>query len=132
MKTALLVDDSLMTLRLGQHLLEPLGLKVTPAESAQIAYDIINQKNRYFDIIIIDYNLGPGENGIELGVKIRDMQRYASTPLIMLSGSEDHQLENWCKDAGFTGCYRKGLEGSYDFIQCIEKILGKSTINHAA
>ena len=133
MKKILLIDDSVMTLRLGQQLLKPLGADVSIAESAEVALDMVRQDDREFDLLVIDYNLGKGSiNGIELGVEIRDMARYESTPLIMLSGEEDLNLKTWCRDAGFDGCYRKGLEESEDFLKCITDILNSTSQKRAA
>ena len=133
MKKILLIDDSVMTLRLGKKLLEPLGADVSIAESAEVALDMVKQEGRDFDLVIIDYNLGKDSvNGIELGVEIRDMESYAETPLIMLSGEEDLELKTWCSDAGFDGCYRKGLEESGDFLSCITGILSGEDKQRAA
>ncbi len=132
MKKILLVDDSVMMLRLGKKLLEPLGVDVSVAESAEIALEMASQEDREFDLVIIDYDLGKGMNGIELGVEIKDLDMHENTPLIMLSGSDNFELKRWCNDAGFSGCYKKGLEESTDFLHCVTDILSDSSQKHAA
>lgn len=51
--------------------------------SAEVALELV-ANNRY-DGFLIDINLGPGMNGIELTKKLREMESYRDTPIIALT-----------------------------------------------
>ncbi|MGL1891659.1 MAG: response regulator [Spirochaetaceae bacterium] len=77
----LLVDDDLMTLKVGEVLLQDLGYTVITVENGLEALKIL--KNRNIDLIILDMNM-PKLNGLETLIKIKELD--SSNKVIICSG----------------------------------------------
>jgi CheY-like chemotaxis protein len=90
-KKILVVDDDDLVLIAIQELLTPLGFVVTPLSSGPEAVEKVCQNQ--FDLLILDVSM-PEMTGFEVCQKIRQMDSYAETPILMLtarSGEEDRQ-----------------------------------------
>jgi CheY-like chemotaxis protein len=90
-KKILVVDDDDLVLMAIQELLAPMGFSVTTCPSGAEALEKVNQDR--FDLIILDVIM-PEMDGYEVCQKIRRMESYAETPIMMLtakSGEEDKQ-----------------------------------------
>jgi CheY-like chemotaxis protein len=72
--------------------LAPEGIEVDSCLSGTTALKILTSDARY-DLIIVDNDL-PGLGGLELIRRVRNMARWRSTPIIMLSG-DDCEKEAW-------------------------------------
>ncbi|MDI6755514.1 MAG: response regulator [Thermodesulfobacteriota bacterium] len=87
----LVVDDDELVLIAIQELLSPLGFSVTTAPNGVEALEkILNER---FNLVILDVIM-PEMNGFEVCQKIRQVDSYAETPIMMLtakSGEEDKQ-----------------------------------------
>lgn len=87
----LVVDDDELVLIAIQELLSPLGFSVTTAPNGAEALEkILNER---FNLVILDVIM-PEMNGFEVCQKIRQVDSYAETPIMMLtakSGEEDKQ-----------------------------------------
>lgn len=85
----LVIDDDELVVMALEELLTPVGYAVTTASNGHDALKKL--EGPMFDLIILDIIM-PGMNGFELCAKIREMDNYRSTPIIMLtakSSSED-------------------------------------------
>jgi DNA-binding response OmpR family regulator len=83
-------DDELVLLAVGE-LLKTEGFEVITADRGQKALDILDSQD--VDLMIFDVIM-PGMDGYELCKKVRAMERFADTPIIMLtarSGEEDRK-----------------------------------------
>ncbi|HYG41845.1 MAG TPA: response regulator, partial [Bordetella sp.] len=69
-KSILLVEDNRLVGEVVSNLLQDLGQQPTWVLDAPAALQILAEKNRQFDIAILDVNL-PGMNGVELAKQIR-------------------------------------------------------------
>lgn len=90
-KKILVVDDDELVLLAIQELLTPLGFSVTPLSSGPEA--LTQASGDRFDLVILDVIM-PEMDGFEVCQKIRRMDSYAETPILMLtakSGEEDKQ-----------------------------------------
>ena len=90
-KKILVVDDDDLVLIAIQELLTPLGFSVTSLASGQEALDAISRDR--FDLVILDVSM-PEITGFEVCQRVRQMESYAETPVLMLtarSGEEDKQ-----------------------------------------
>jgi CheY-like chemotaxis protein len=90
-KKILVVDDDDLVLIAIQELLTPLGFSVTSLASGQEALDAVSRDR--FDLVILDVSM-PEMTGFEVCQKVRQMESYAETPVLMLtarSGEEDRQ-----------------------------------------
>jgi CheY-like chemotaxis protein len=86
------VEDNKQVARLIADTLAPEGIEVDSCVSGTTALKILTSNTRY-DLIIVDNDL-PGLGGLELVRRARNMARWRSTPIIMLSG-DDCEKEAW-------------------------------------
>jgi two-component system chemotaxis response regulator CheY len=86
------VEDNKQVARLVADTLAPEGIEVDSCLSGTTALKILTSDTRY-DLMIFDSDL-PGLGGLELVRRARNMARWRSTPIIMLSG-DDCEKEAW-------------------------------------
>ncbi len=90
-KKILVVDDDDLVLIAIQELLTPLGFSVTALSTGQEALETVSRDR--FDLVILDVSM-PEMTGFEVCQRVRRMESYAETPVLMLtarSGEEDRQ-----------------------------------------
>ncbi len=90
-KKILVVDDDDLILIAIQELLTPVGYQVTTVASGPGAVE--KASSEQFDLIILDVSM-PEMDGFEVCEKIRAMDSYSGTPILMLtakSGEADKQ-----------------------------------------
>ncbi|BFT29201.1 hypothetical protein D210916BOD24_03770 [Alteromonas sp. D210916BOD_24] len=95
-KSALVVDDDLISLEVSQQILADLGMHVTTASSAEQA-DTICEHNS-FDVILLDCYL-PGVDGYQLAEKLSQQEGWF-TPIIALSADESPEASQRALNAG--------------------------------
>lgn len=79
----LMVEDDRVTSTLLHHRLVRDGHEVVAFENGRDAYDWAVEAS--FDLAILDVKV-PGMDGFELLAKLRDVPRYESVPIVMLTG----------------------------------------------
>lgn len=79
----LVVDDARFFRELLQDLLADQQLRLTTADNAGQAWELLTAED--FDLLIVDINL-PDLNGLELVSRIRTDRRLAALPILCLSG----------------------------------------------
>lgn len=87
----LCVDDDELVLLAVEELLLTEGYDVVTATGGAAALELLEEQD--FDMMILDIIM-PGMNGYELCENIRKIDRFAETPIIMLtamSGEEDRK-----------------------------------------
>ena len=90
-KKILIVDDDELVLIAIQELFTPLGFSVTAVSSGPEALAKVSQSQ--FDLVILDISM-PEMTGFEVCQRVRQMESYRETPVLMLtarSGEEDKQ-----------------------------------------
>jgi CheY-like chemotaxis protein len=90
-KNILVVDDDELVLLAVQELLTPMGFSVATAGNGQEALQ--KAASRAFDLVILDVIM-PEMDGFEVCRKMRQLEPYRETPILMLtakSGEEDKQ-----------------------------------------
>ena len=90
-KKILVVDDDELVLIAIQELLSPLGYSVTTFSNGPGALEKASSER--FDLVMLDVIM-PEMDGFEVCRRIRTMDSYAETPILMLtakSGEEDRQ-----------------------------------------
>jgi DNA-binding response OmpR family regulator len=90
-KKILVVDDEELILIAIQELLTPLGFSVSTMSHAPGALEKLSTEQ--FDLVILDVIM-PEMTGFEVCERIRKMDSYSETPILMLtakSGDEDRQ-----------------------------------------
>ena len=87
----LVVDDMADILKIHQAILSRIGHTTAPAESADEALTLFEDKEHQFDLIVTDYRM-PGKDGLELVEAIR--KRDSTIPILMVTAyGEDEQLQ---------------------------------------
>jgi len=105
----LVIDDNEMNRRVLAGFLAKDAHKLTMAESAEEALDII-KNNQYFDVILTDIRL-QGMDGKELAKILRnsDDPHTSQTPIIALSGDVSAEDRKSFEDAGMNGFIPKPI-----------------------
>lgn len=94
----LLVDDSAVLRRLAAVTLTSLGLyDVDEARDAFEALELMLTND--YGAILTDYYM-PGIDGIEFVRRVRRMDQWSHTPVVMISTERDPYVERVAKDAG--------------------------------
>ena len=89
-ENVLLVEDSQTVSDQIKKILEKLFLNVTIVEDGQKAIEILNDKK--FSLIISDFEM-PNLNGLELIKKIKTLESYKSTSIIIITNNNDNNLK---------------------------------------
>ncbi len=82
----LLVDDSKMVLTFHSKILEKAGYEFKTAENGLVAYEIAMGER--FDLVVTDVNM-PKMDGYTLASKLRKLDEYKETPIIMVSTEKE-------------------------------------------
>lgn len=112
-KHFLVVDDSELSLRVTEMLLNSFGISGDYVSGADAAFTALSRRD--YDLVLIDY-LMPGMNGIETVEVIRRMaggQRrgyYANLPIIILTAEENEELVAEMIASGANGVLTKPLQ----------------------
>jgi PAS domain S-box-containing protein len=94
----LVVEDNMYTRLLVDRLLRDT-YDVTSASNAEQAYAIATETG--FDVLLMDINLGEGQNGLEVMQEFRKDDRFAQTPFVALTAYAMPEDRNRFLDAGF-------------------------------
>lgn len=121
-KKALVVDDEFHIVQVVSIKLKNNGFDVVTAENGADAYNLACQ--RVPDVIVTDYQM-PAMSGIELIEKLRQNERTAEVPVIMLTARgfaiDDDQKEQLKVSA----CLSKPFSPR-ELLQTIENVLGQN------
>ncbi len=90
-ENVLIVEDSNTVSNQIKQILEKLLLKVTIVEDGVKALEILNQEKN-FSLIISDYEM-PNLDGLELTRKIRALNSYKNSPIIIVTKSNENELK---------------------------------------
>lgn len=104
----LLVDDSAVLRRLAVVTLSSLGVyEVDEAREASQALELMRQRD--YGVIVTDYYM-PGIDGIEFVRRVRRMEKWSRTPVIMITTERDPYVEREARDAGVDDVIVKPFE----------------------
>jgi DNA-binding NtrC family response regulator len=95
MRVLLVEDDAALRASLGNSL-EAEGWEAETAATAEEALKRISEL--HFDLVITDYNVGCGENGLVLLGHLRE--KVYSIPAILMSGYGERWLEDAARESG--------------------------------
>lgn len=90
-ESVLIVEDSNTVSNQIKKILEKLLLKVTIVEDGVKALEILNQDNS-FSLIISDFEM-PNIDGLELTKKIRNLNSYNNSPIIIITKNNQNDLK---------------------------------------
>ncbi|MEA3383069.1 MAG: diguanylate cyclase [Campylobacterota bacterium] len=83
----LLVDDSALQLSVALKFLNDMKIDVTTAEDGLKAFDILENSDKNFSLVLTDYNM-PNMDGMELTTKIREKYQKDKLGIIVLSAND--------------------------------------------
>ena len=87
----LVVDDSQVQLKIAVNLLEKNKLNVVTATNGEEAYNILENSDMKFSLILTDYNM-PKMDGMEFTLKVRDKYDKDTLGIIVLSSTENPDI----------------------------------------
>lgn len=119
MTDILLVDDSVSMRNMVSFTLKQAGHAVTEAEDGVQALELAHQKT--FNLIITDVNM-PNMNGIILTAKLRELEQFRFTPILILTTETSVPRKKEAKEAGATGWIEKPFEPDH-LINTINRVL---------
>jgi two-component system, chemotaxis family, chemotaxis protein CheY len=117
MHSILAVDDSASMRQMVTFTLKNAGYSVVEAVDGQDALDKTN--GRDFNLVLTDQNM-PRMDGISLTKKLRDMPKFKTTPILILTTESSDQMKQAGRSAGATGWLVK----SFDPAKLVE-VIGK-------
>jgi len=118
----LVVDDQLVMRELVRSVLESQGYQVVLAEDGDIALGIA--RNEPFDLVLTDINM-PNMSGISLTSKLRRLDAYQTTPILMLTTETSDFKKGKAKNMGANGWLQKPFEPKR-LIKAVSTMLAKS------
>jgi len=104
MARILSVDDSMMVRNLVKKTLEREGFEVVTANDGVEAMAFARENS--VDLVLSDVNM-PNMNGISLVSKLRRLDDYVDTPIIMLTTEDSDFKKSKAKNFGATGWLQK-------------------------
>ena len=124
----LIVDDSAAIRRVTKSSLELMGLLVDEAYDAENALEKLHSKVRApYQLIITDYNM-PGMNGVQLTSKIRELEQYKSTPMMLLTTEDGESIIESAQKVGINRCLRKPYKFD-NFSDSVKELLSNKYLN---
>lgn len=106
----LVVDDTPIIRGIISGILEPLGLRmIHQAGNGEEALKIL--LSQPVDVVVADWQM-PGVNGLELLKKMREDERFAQVPFIMITGVPDKQVVVEAMKLKVTDFMVKPIDGS--------------------
>ena len=108
-KTVLLIDDDKKIRKMLSFLFLAQGFTVKEAENGSAALDVLGESNP--DVIIVDLMM-PVMDGFEFCKRIKEDQRYDSTPLIILSALSASEYKSKIESLDIYGCFEKPFRSS--------------------
>ena len=115
----LLVDDSVSMREMVSFTLKQAGHNVTEAEDGVQALEIA--QNNTFNLVITDINM-PNMDGITLTAKLRELESYTFTPILILTTETSEPRKIEAKKAGATGWIEKPFDPDH-LISTINKVM---------
>lgn len=121
MVKALIVDDSLSVRRVVQWILETRDMRVVTASSVAEALEAIGREQP--QLVVTDVHLGDRE-GHEVCRAVRADTRLAATPVVVMSGRVDDELQRRALQAGADVVMRKPFAPE-DFLRQVDEVVAR-------
>ncbi len=119
MTDILLVDDSVSMREMVSFTLKQAGHDIIEAEDGVQAFEIA--QNNSFDLIITDINM-PNMDGITLTAKLRELEAFTFTPILILTTETSDPRKMEAKEAGATGWIEKPFDPDH-LLSTIKKVM---------
>jgi two-component system, chemotaxis family, sensor kinase CheA len=117
----LIVDDSLTTRMMEKSILESAGYTVDLAVSAEDALMRINESD--YCLFVCDVEM-PGMNGFELTRQLRADDRFAETPIIIVTSLDSKKHRREGLESGANAYIVKGEFDQNNLLKTVERLAG--------
>jgi two-component system chemotaxis sensor kinase CheA len=117
----LVADDSITTRTLEQSVLEAAGYDVTTAVDGRDAWDRLQAEGA--DVIVADVEM-PGIDGFELCRRARASQRFADTPIVLVTGLDSPEDRARGLEAGADAYIAKSSFDQTTLLDTIQRLVG--------
>lgn len=107
----LLVDDDLANLKLVGTLLQPLGIELVTAESAEEAFGLLQTQNQRVDLILLERQL-PGIDGLDFLRILKQDAGWAQIPVVLQTAVATPLQIREGIDAGAHYCLSKPVQAT--------------------
>jgi len=111
----LLVEDNETNQIVARHILERMGVLVTPAWNGEQALMLLNEKS--FDAVLMDLHM-PEMDGLEATRRIRAQRRFDTLPVIAMTAAVMAKDRAACEAAGMNGHLPKPINQD-DLLACL-------------
>jgi CheY-like chemotaxis protein len=125
----LLIEDNIIEVMKMDRTVSLLKLNhnITKAKTADEAFEILKQNERFPDIILLDLNM-PKISGIEFLSTLKSNDTLKHIPTIIVTTSDNENDLNKCYKIGISGYILKPLKYE-DYVKKIEIVLSYWCIN---
>ena len=124
----LIEDDTIEIMKLNRALLAlKMNHKIIEAHNGEDALNILTNKKKYPDIILLDLNM-PKINGIEFLSILKNNVLLKFIPIIILTTSNNKKDVLECYKIGVSGYIIKPLKYN-DYVTKVEKVISYWSIN---
>jgi two-component system chemotaxis response regulator CheY len=121
MYSTLIVDDDEKMRDEVQHFLQTSGINVSASEAVDGEDGYHKAQNGYYDLFILDLNM-PKLNGYELAVKLRAIDKYEKTPIMIYTTDHNMELIKKIRAMGRAIWCIKPME-AHNFAQALDVLL---------
>lgn len=118
-KQILIVDDSESIREILSFSLSNAGYQVLVATDGLDALKYFD--GRPIDLLLTDYHM-PNMNGLELTVKVRQIENYKFVPILVLTTEKQVEIMREAKDSGATGWLLKPFN-TEKLLQTLRKVI---------
>ena len=118
-KQILIVDDSESIREVLAYSLENAGYQVLVAFDGMDALKYFD--GRTIDLLLTDYHM-PNLNGLELIVKVRQIENYKFIPILVLTTENQTEMIREARDSGATGWLLKPFN-TEKLLQTLRKVI---------
>jgi two-component system chemotaxis response regulator CheY len=122
MPSVLAVDDQKVMREMVRITLEQQGHQVTTAEDGVEAMQLVRQQT--FDLVITDINM-PNMNGISFVSKLKKLDSYQFTPVLMLTTETSGYKKEKARNFGASGWLTKPFEPER-LVRAVSKLLARA------
>jgi two-component system chemotaxis response regulator CheY len=119
-KRIITVDDAQTIRRLVGYTLRGVGHNVIEAQDGVEALQVLEKQD--VDLVITDVNM-PNMDGLELVRRLRALQKFRSTPILLLTTESDPEKKKQGKEAGATGWITKPFQPD-QLVAAVAKVTG--------
>ena len=116
-KTVLIIDDDITIRKLLSHQLKVNNYKTWEAESADEAFNYLENQN--IDLVLCDVNLGKMD-GFTFCKKVRESENYKLIPFIFVTSKSSYEDKTRALEVGGDDIITKPCDGQ-DLSKLIEK-----------